>query len=153
MFLLGKLANAAAAGAAAIVIANNQQDSVWSGLRIWDYSDPASPVLAATFNTVCSADPIHTSCDPAGTYSSHNVIVETTKKGKVKAYVSWYTDGVLILDVTDPYNPVEVARYKEPEESVWGVYKVSDKPWIYASDRNGGLIVLKEFGAGSKDKK
>ena len=54
-FFSEKLANAAAAGAAAIVIANNQQDSVWSGLRIWDYSDPASPVLAATFNTVCSA--------------------------------------------------------------------------------------------------
>jgi hypothetical protein len=123
----------------------------WSGLRIWDYSDPENPVLASTFNTACSADPLHESCDPRGTYSSHNIIVEDQK-----AYVSWYSDGVLAVDVSDPYNPVEVARYHEagPDfeernggiQDVWGVYKTPDEPWVYASDRNGGLYVLKEFG-------
>lgn len=126
----------------------------WSGMRIWDYSDPANPVLASTFDTPCSADPEHATCDPRGTYSSHNVIVEGTK-----AYISWYSEGVLVLDISDPYNPVEVARYHEsgPEfearnggiQDVWGIYKEPRKPWIYASDRNGGLYVLKEYGAGS----
>ncbi len=130
----------------------------WSGLRIWDYSDPANPVLASTFNTVCSADPIDTSCDPRGTYSAHNVIVETTGN-KVKAYISWYTDGVVVIDVTDPYYPVEVGRFHregsdfEAEnggpQDFWGVYKVPNDPFFYASDRNGGLYVLKEFGSGS----
>jgi hypothetical protein len=32
---------------------------------------------------------------------------------------------------------------------VWGIYKVPNQPWVYASDRNGGLYVLKEYGAGS----
>lgn len=144
----------AAAGASGIVLANNQQNSAWSGLRIWDYSDPANPVLASTFDTVCSANPSDASCDPRGTYSSHNVIVEDNK-----AYISWYSDGVLIVDVSDPYNPVEVGRYHragadfETEnggiQDVWGIYKVENSPWIYASDRNGGLYVLKEYGAGS----
>jgi len=147
-FFSDKAANAAAAGAAAIVVANNQADSVWSGLRIWDYSDPTNPTLESTFNTTCSADPSASVCDPAGTYSSHNVIVETTGN-KVKAYVSWYSDGMLILDVSDPKNPKEVGRYTESGTDFWGVYKETNSPFLYGSDRNGGLYVFKEQGSGS----
>lgn len=156
--------NAANAGATAVVIANNLEDTPWSGLRIWDYSDPESPVLASTFDTVCSASakPIP-QCDPAGTYSVHNVIVEETDDGRVLAYVSWYSDGMLVLDVTDPYNPVEIARYfddsaaflesngGEPHD-FWGVDKEPGEPWIYGSDRNGGLSLFKLKGAGSGKK-
>ena len=134
----------------------------WGGFRIWDYSDPANPVLASTFNTVCSANPVDPSCDPAGTYSSQNVVVETTGN-KVKAYVSWHWDGMLILDITDPYNPVETARFfdNSPEfvaanggnpHDFWGVYKEHNSPWIYGSDRNGGLRIFKELGAGTGKK-
>ncbi len=157
---------AGVASAAALVIGGagesvsaSTEPNGWSGLRVWDYSDPASPVLASTINTVCSANPVDASCDPAGVYSSHNVIVEDTDDGRVKAYVSWYADGVLIFDVTDPAMPVETARYHragpdfEAEnggaQDVWGIYKEPGKPWIYASDRNGGLYVLKEYGSGS----
>ena len=149
--------NAAAAGADAIVIANDVRDNTpWGHVRIWDYSDEANPVLASTFDTVCSAsaEPIP-ACDLRGTYSVHNTIVE-----REKAYFSWYSDGVLILDISDPYNPVETARYNPtgPEfeeenggiQDVWGVYKEQGRPWIYASDRNGGLYVLKEYGSGSE---
>ena len=126
----------------------------WSGFRIWDYSDPQNPVLASTFNTVCSANPIDASCDPRGTYSSHNVIVEGNT-----AYFSWYSDGVIVVDISDPYNPVEIARYNPTGpafeaqnggiQDVWGIFKEENKPWIYASDRNGGLYILKTFGKGS----
>ena len=150
-----KLANAAALGAAGIVVANNVAvETPWSGIRIWDYSDPTSPVLASTFDTVCSLSPRDPSCDPRGTYSVHNVVVEGNK-----AYLSWYSDGVLILDISDPYNPVEVARYHRTGaafeaknggiQNFWGIYKVPGEPWMYASDRNGGLYVLKEYGSGS----
>ena len=114
----------------------------WSGIRIWDYSDPTSPVLASTFNTVCSADPIDPICDPAGTYSAHNVIVETNTDGDVIAYISWYTDGILVLDITDPYNPVETGRFRTPQTEFWGVYKIPGEERIYGSDRNGGLWIL-----------
>ena len=151
-----KSVNANVAGASAIVITNNNPISTpWSGLRIWDYSDPANPVLASTFDTVCSASTAPGgTCDPAGTYSVHNVVVETTGN-KVKAYVSWYSDGMLILDVTDPYNPVETARFLDDSTNggnpndFWGVYKETNSPWIYGSDRSGGLYIFKEYGAGS----
>ena len=147
--------NAASIGADAIVIANNLASTPWSGMRIWDYSDPANPVLASTFDTTCSASTAPGGpCDPRGTYSSHNVNVEGTK-----AYISWYSDGVVVIDVAGPYKPVEVARYHESGEEfearnggiqdVWGVYKIPEEPWVYASDRNGGLYVLKEYGSGS----
>ena len=149
--------NAATAGADAVVIANNvEDDTAWGGVRIWDYSDPANPVLASTFNTECSAafEPI---CDPRGTWSVHNVIVE-----RDKAYFSWYSDGVLVVDISDPYNPVEVARWHQagPEweeanggiQDVWGIFKERGRPWIYASDRNGGLYILQERGAGSANR-
>jgi len=61
----------------------------------------------------------------------------------------------LVLDVSDPYNPVEVARYLDrtgPNDGLvndfWGVYKEPNSPWIYGSDRNGGLYIFKELGAG-----
>ncbi|MGB3734847.1 MAG: PA domain-containing protein [Ilumatobacter sp.] len=148
---------AAAAGAAAVVITNNQPSTPWSGLRIWDYSDPSNPTLASTFNTTCSASTAPSDeCAANGTYSAHNVVVEN-KGNKVLAYVSWYWDGMLVLDVTDPYNPIEIARYLDtsgPNDGLandfWGVYKEAKSPFIYGSDRNGGLYVFKLKGSGSK---
>jgi len=127
----------------------------WGNVRIWDYSDEANPVLASEFDTRCSVDPVHETCDPRGTYSVHNVIVE-----KDKAYFSWYSNGVLTVDISDPYNPVEVGRWHQagPEweeanggiQDVWGIFKERGRPWIYASDRNGGLYILQERGSGSE---
>ncbi len=58
-----------------------------------------------------------------------------------------------MLDISDPYNPVEIARYhvEGPEfeeqnggiQEIWGIYKPEGEEIIYASDRNGGLYVLK----------
>jgi hypothetical protein len=156
-----KLGAAQAAGAIGIIIANNlADDSPWGGIRIWDYTDPENPVLASLFDTTCSASPTPLpECDPLGTYSVHNVVVET-RGNKVFAYVSWYRDGMLVLDVTDPYNPVEVARYFDNSEEFlesnggnphdfWGVYKETNSPWIYGSDRNGGLYIFRQQGGGS----
>ena len=150
-----KSINAGVAGAGAIVIANNQPSTEWAGLRIWDYSDPANPVLASTFNTTCSASKVPAgNCDPAGTYSVHNVIVETTGN-KVLAYVSWYSDGMLVLDVTDPSNPVEVGRFLDDSTNggesndFWGVYKIPNDPHFFGSDRNGGLYTFRAQGSGS----
>ena len=149
-----KAQTVAAAGAAVAVIANNNPVSTeWSGMRIWDYSDPANPVLASTFNTSCSAstEP-SSSCVAGGTYSSHNVVVET-QGNTVLAYLAWYNDGMIVLDISDPYAPVEIARYLGTNEDgelndFWGVYKIPNDPFIYASDRNGGLYIFKLKGKG-----
>lgn len=143
----------AAAGAAVAVIANNQPSTPWSGMRIWDYSDPANPVLASTFDTSCSASTAPSSnCVADGTYSAHNVVVET-QGNQVLAYIAWYNDGMIVLDISDPYAPVEIARYLGTNENgdlndFWGVYKIPNDPFIYASDRNGGLYIFKLKGKG-----
>lgn len=156
-FFEEKAQTAASLGASAVIIANNNPTSTpWSGLRIWDYTDPANPVLASLFDTTCSASTAPGGpCDPSGTYSAHNVIVETTGN-QVKAYVSWYSDGMLVIDVTDPWNPVEVGRFLDDDVNVngepndfWGVYKAPNDPFIYGSDRNGGLYIFKEQGSGA----
>jgi hypothetical protein len=155
-FFEDKANTAASLEASAVIIANNSPVSTpWSGLRIWDYSDPANPVLASTFDTTCSASTAPGGdCDLAGTYSVHNVYVETLGN-QVKAYISWYSDGILIVDITDPYNPVETARFLDSSSNggepndFWGIYKETNSPWIYGSDRNGGLYILKEQGSGS----
>ena len=149
-------------GATGATVTAETVPDAWGGVRIWDYSDPANPVLASTFNTVCSANPVDPGCDPAGTYSVHNVVVETTGN-KTMAYISWYWDGMLVVDVTDPYNPVETARFFDNSPNFlasnggrphdfWGVYKQPNSPWIFGSDRNGGLFVFKEYGRGSVKK-
>ena len=80
------------------------------------------------------------------------MIVETTGN-KVKAYVSWYSDGMLVLDVSDPYNPMEVGRFLDASTNgglpndFWGVYKVPNNAFFYGSDRNGGLYTFKERGS------
>ena len=55
--------------------------------------------------------------------------------------------------------PVELARFRghgaafealnDGIQDVWGIYKVAGEPYLYASDRNGGLYILKEQGSGS----
>ena len=118
----------------------------WGGVRIWDYTDPRVPILASTFNTECSANPDTNTC-ARGILSSHNVIVEDNL-----AYISWYAEGLVVLDISNPYKPVEISRYRTSgpsfrlsnggDQDIWGVHKVPGEPWIYISDRNGGMYVL-----------
>jgi hypothetical protein len=85
-------------------------------------------------------------------YSVHNVIAES-RGNKTFAYVSWYSDGMLILDVSDPSNLIELARFFDNSakfvddnggqpHDFWGVYKEEDSPSIYGSSCNGGLYIL-----------
>ena len=68
------------------------------------------------------------------------------------AYISWYAEGLVVLDISNPYKPVEISRYRTSgpsfrlsnggDQDIWGVHKVPGAPWIYISDRNGGMYVL-----------
>jgi choice-of-anchor B domain-containing protein len=82
-------------------------DEVANGhLRIWDIRDAANPVQVAEWK-------------PPGIPSIiHNVQV----KG-IYAYISYYSDGVVILDVEDPTQPVEVGHYDTaPQAAPSGQY-------------------------------
>jgi hypothetical protein len=74
-------------------------------------------------------------------------------------YSSWYTDGVRVVDTSDPTHPVEVAYFVPPAGSnpvkpsqrgtlsnttqIWGVVVDEETDLIYASDMNTGLWILR----------
>lgn len=65
------------------------------------------------------------------------------------AVTSWYTDGVVITDVTLPDNMVQIARYDTYTQGsgggfsgCWGVYPYLPSGTIVASDMDNGLYVL-----------
>ena len=61
---------------------------------------------------------------------------------------SYYSDGVVVHDVTYPYNMIEMANYDTyPDQNAdydgcWGVYPFFASGNIVATDRTGGLFVL-----------
>jgi hypothetical protein len=118
-------------------------------MRVYDYSDPAAPVQIGEYRTPNS---LGTNDEAAGDFVIHNNFLVGTD-----VYSSWYTDGVRVVDTSDPANPVEVAYFVPPAgdnpvkpsqrgvlsntTQIWGV--VVDDGLIYASDMNTGLWILR----------
>ena len=110
----------------------------WGYMRVLDVSDPASIVELGQFATEnVLADP-----PPPGDHTMHNVIVDGTR-----AYISWYADGMRVVDFTDPAAPCEVAHFVDPIDgsNFWGVF-LHDHPngntYILGSDRDSGLWIF-----------
>jgi len=126
----------------------------WGGQHLYDISDLESVVEVGTFRTergVSNADGGALHVD--GRYSAHNAqIVDGVE------YVAWYSDGVRIIDVSDPSAPTEVASFIPPLSNdpqgywdapdgsplfamVWGVHVSGD--YVYISDMNTGLWIVR----------
>jgi hypothetical protein len=115
------------------------------GVRIFDISDPANPVQIATFEmpTTRQADP-----DRPGDFTVHDPKV----RGNT-LYLSWYAEGVVVLDISDPRNPELEAQFLPPpaedpfglfvpaQVNVWGV--ALDRNVVLASDMSSGLWIFK----------
>jgi hypothetical protein len=131
----------------------------WGYQRLFDLGNPEHPgepiSTFATENTVSGRDG-HVPRN--GYYSVHNNVVV----GGLE-YASWFSDGVRIVDVSDPTRPQEVGHFVPPREPdpqrfivapdgtrqmpmVWGV-AVGDEPdLVYASDMNSGLWIFRVGG-------
>lgn len=117
----------------------------WSGLRIWDVADPGSAREVGRFQTPNS---IAFPAPSAGYYTIHNPEVA----GDL-AFLSWYTDGVRVVDISNPAAPREVASHvptpgRNPQQGffpnetmVWGIHLYEDL--VLLSDVNSGLHVLR----------
>ena len=124
-------------------------------MRIYDYSDPAAPVQIGAYRTPNSAG---TADQAAGDFVIHNNFLVGTD-----VYSSWYTDGVRVVDTTNPAEPVEVAYFVPPAgdnpvkpsqrgvlsntTQIWGVVVDEVTGLIYASDMNTGLWILRRTDA------
>jgi hypothetical protein len=120
-------------------------------LRVYDYSDVAAPVQIGEYRTPNS---VGTDDQAAGDYTIHNPLVVGTD-----VLLSWYSDGVRVVDASDPSNPREVAHFVPPAAhnpvkpsqrgvltntaQVWGVAYDADTGLVYASDMNSGLWILR----------
>jgi hypothetical protein len=120
-------------------------------LRVYDYSNLAAPVQIGSFRTPNS---IGTNTQAAGDYSLHNALVVGTD-----VYMSWYSDGIRVVDASNPRAIREVAYFVPPSANnpvkpsqrgvlsnapqVWGVAYDEATGLIYASDMNSGLWILR----------
>ncbi len=77
----------------------------------------------------------------------HNIEVHGTL-----AYISYYQDGIRIVDLVDPEHPIEVAHYNTWQadkaygaafEGAVGVRKAGN--YVYVADLERGLIILREL--------
>ena len=140
---------------------DSKQQYGWGFLRIFDLASRDSAgdlVQVGEFRTANSLK----SKVSNGLYSVHHTAVNAAWGGSSKVAVSWYSDGVRILDI----RPVRAGTSRSPEETayfvppaandpvgscaclgnsafVWGV-EVTDDGLIVISDMNSGVWVLRE---------
>jgi hypothetical protein len=120
-------------------------------MRVWDFNDPSHVEQIGSFKTPRS---LGTDDQGAGDFVIHNnFLVGDT------LYQSWYSDGVQVVDVSDPANPHRVAFFVPPATEnpvkpsqrsvltnttqVWGVVVDRATGLVYASDMNSGLWILR----------
>lgn len=111
------------------VLTTDEVGQTAHNIKIWDAQPAGGLNLVATYET-----------RPGATV--HNVYV----RGRY-AYMSYYCDGIRIIDINDPTKPVEVAAYDLDGAapcggfaSTWGMYPYSK--YIYASDMSLGLHIF-----------
>ena len=120
-------------------------------LRVYDYSNLAAPVQIGEYRTPNSQG---SDSQAAGDYSIHNALVVGTD-----VYMSWYSDGIRVVDASNPRAIREVAFFVPPSANnpvkpsqrgvlsnapqMWGVAYDEATDLIYASDMNSGLWILR----------
>lgn len=127
---------------------DKKQEDTWGFMRVFRITDLSNPVQVGQYKTPNSSGP---SRIRKGDYSIHNPVVRGHK-----AYLSWYSDGVRVLDISSPEQPMETAYLVPPPvkdplhvlgfvPEVWGVV-VDDRGCIYLSEMNFGLYIVRENG-------
>lgn len=120
-------------------------------LRVYDERNLAAPKQIGTYKTPNS---LGTSDQAAGDYVVHLAELDGTT-----LFASWYTDGVRMIDVSDPRNPRETGYFVPPAgqntvkpaqrsvltntTQVWGVAVDDATGLVYLSDMNTGLWIVR----------
>lgn len=137
-------------------------------VRIWDVRDEKNPLQISTFQL-----PISKQCPepiPGLNQSAHVIaepeVLEWQDWPVNLLFVSWFGQGLRVIDISDPYLPVEAGFFEPP---IWpGAKEMGGKPVAYGSDvtvdwkkrlvyltdrvdyEGGGLYILKWTGDGGK---
>ena len=81
----------------------------WTFQRVFDTSSLEQPKLLSTFATESAVPGNDGQVATDGVYSVHNAVIE----GDLE-YASWYSDGVRVVDLSDPRRPREIASFVPP---------------------------------------
>lgn len=120
----------------------------WGEAHLFDTDRKARPVHVGTFST-----PNSRSTRSDGFFSIHN----TEVAHRTQAFSSWYSDGIVWWEFSDPSNPTMVGQWVPPAAVdptgsfpevpiVWGVYLDRGREVVLASDINSGLWILRPNG-------
>jgi hypothetical protein len=119
----------------------------WGYPRFFDITNPAHPRQIATLKLTETTEVT----TPPGKYSVHDPKIVGNR-----AFFSWYAEGVVVADISNPAAPRVIAHWIPPPAAdpfgffeppdvkfanVWGVFPLSRRT-ILASDINSGLWVL-----------
>ncbi len=118
-------------------------ETAYGYTRIFDIKDKANPILLSEFKTELTTD-----VPATGGVSFAKTVHDPKVRGNT-LYLSYYSGGVLAVDITDPSKPKEIARYTPENSDVWGVFV--DRNYILASDIGSGLKVLQTNNANNKE--
>jgi hypothetical protein len=127
---------------------NPAVETGWGYGHIYDIRDKSDPVELATLKL-----PSTTQFPPPG---PGDFTIHDPKVRGSKLYLSWYTEGVLVVDISKPSRPRTIAQFIPPEKAedplgvffpgeefteIWGVFPYRN--YVLASDMNNGLWIFK----------
>lgn len=96
-------------------------------ITVWDLADRNSWNLVVPTWEMASGSTVH------------NLFIKNNY-----AHVSYYSDGYVVLDITDPLNPTLAGQYDTPD--MWGCYPYLPSGITICSDMDNGLYVLQFNG-------
>lgn len=102
-------------------------------VTLWDISDPSQPQLLSTISGASLGLP---------TVSPHNPVIRDNF-----LYISWYQNGLIVMDITDPTQPQLAGHYDTFDGSNggfdgnWGIH-LTGRDQIVVSDMVTGLYVF-----------
>jgi hypothetical protein len=128
-------------GTPPVTVTSGFEFNGWGFMRVLDMKDPRNPQQIGTFAT---ANTTNEAVALDGTWSIHNPEV----RGNT-VYASWYSDGVRVIDISNPRAPREIGFWRgagapadAPAVNIWSVVPHGDL--LVASDRNFGLYILRQ---------
>jgi len=113
-------------------VAVTTEETPLKTIKVWDISDFGNVQLASQFL--------------GGSDIAHNAHIDGDR-----VYVSHYESGVIVADISDPYNAHIIAQYdtwateESSYEGCWGVYPHTGDSTFYLSNRTGILYVINEL--------
>ncbi len=118
----------------------------WGTQHIYDVSDPTAPIEIAQFSTEQAVDGDSLGLD--GYYSVH----ETVLSGPL-AISSWFSDGIRLVDLSDPSEPVEIGSFVPTRVADPVGYWIAPNgatalPMVWGVDVDGDLIFLSDINSG-----